>query len=697
MPSRRPRPTAADEHVRIVRASGRDGMVIPVLFCAPYLAVTWGAPHRRVMAAVAAVMLLSSILTFAAAGPIGRSRMRVPLQMAGIGVTAAGCTLLAYYDGGVAGPLGALLPYSVLFYAVSTPPRVFAVSAVVSAVGFWLVAFTAGAGPPGYAFAYTIGIGGIATLCMRYSAAMASLRRRLAELSRIDPLTGCLNRRGFDEHLGRVLAEADRSGTPAALLLVDLDRFKEINDTLGHQAGDELLVRTGRALAAELRGHDAVGRIGGDEFAVALSGVDRAGAVAVVARLRVALADVTGASIGYASYPAEAANARGLTHLADERVYEDKISRDRRPVPAPVVTGEPVPETPALATVSQHERRRRAIADSGWLGMFDPGVGLIYIAFFAAGQPHRWLMGGLLSAAFLIGLTTLVLAGPVSRMRTVGMVMFAVGVAQFAIAYIVISLDGGVSGTLGLGMLVPMPLIALTTPSVGRPLLGAIVGAYLAMAYTVGGAGTWYVVTYLGLALAVSVACARRGRVAAQQRRRLSELSRVDGLTQCLNRRGFTERFTVERTQPYRHDRDVSLLIFDLDGFKQVNDVHGHAAGDDLLCWVAATLQADVGPDDVVGRLGGDEFVVLLTKPAGRPVTAVAGTLQAALAERTAASVGTAVLGRDGDDFDALYARADAELYTCKAARGRGRSRRTGQPTQGRAPVGPECAFRRQG
>jgi diguanylate cyclase (GGDEF)-like protein len=168
--------------------------------------------------------------------------------------------------------------------------------------------------------------------------------------------------------------------------------------------------------------------------------------------------------------------------------------------------------------------------------------------------------------------------------------------------------------------------------------------------------------------MAVCAACAVQGRASARQRRMLTRLSQTDALTGIVNRRGFQERFAAELALARRERRPIGLLVVDLDGFKRLNDSAGHAAGDDLLRWVAATLGAGARPDGVVGRLGGDEFVMLLRPPATDPRT-TAERLRAALAERTPASVGTAVLDAQDGSFAALYALADAELYREKAKR----------------------------
>lgn len=115
----------------------------------------------------------------------------------------------------------------------------------------------------------------------------------LADLARRDSLTLLLNRRAFDEELAEMFARQQRFGERFALLMFDLDRFKQINDTHGHAVGDDVLRATSRALAADLRPFDRLFRIGGEEFAAILSGSDGAAARMAAERLRQAVAAQT--------------------------------------------------------------------------------------------------------------------------------------------------------------------------------------------------------------------------------------------------------------------------------------------------------------------------------------------------------------------------------------------------------------------
>ena len=107
----------------------------------------------------------------------------------------------------------------------------------------------------------------------------------------MDPLTHLWNRRGASVLLKAAFASADQRGTPLALALLDLDNFKRINDTRGHQAGDEVLRRVASRLLSTVRGDDAICRLGGDEFLVLMADTDAAIASRVAERIRRAITD----------------------------------------------------------------------------------------------------------------------------------------------------------------------------------------------------------------------------------------------------------------------------------------------------------------------------------------------------------------------------------------------------------------------
>lgn len=154
--------------------------------------------------------------------------------------------------------------------------------------------------------------------------------RRLAQR---DPLTGLCNRRVLFERAEDLMAQARRGGFKVAVLFVDLDRFKEVNDTLGHTAGDELLARLGRRLERSLRRGEMIARIGGDEFAILLAPVREEEPEKAARRLQERLAvpfRVRGrrvrvsASIGVALFPDHGDTLDALLHHADAAMYRVK-------------------------------------------------------------------------------------------------------------------------------------------------------------------------------------------------------------------------------------------------------------------------------------------------------------------------------------------------------------------------------------
>jgi two-component system, cell cycle response regulator len=115
---------------------------------------------------------------------------------------------------------------------------------------------------------------------------LMAAREALREQATHDGLTGVLNRNAIFDVLSRELARASREGHPLSLLMVDLDRFKQVNDTRGHAVGDAVLREAARRMQDSIRGYDSVGRYGGEEFLIILPGCDSQGAVAQAERVR---------------------------------------------------------------------------------------------------------------------------------------------------------------------------------------------------------------------------------------------------------------------------------------------------------------------------------------------------------------------------------------------------------------------------
>ncbi|MGY1683421.1 putative bifunctional diguanylate cyclase/phosphodiesterase [Geodermatophilus sp. SYSU D01176] len=168
--------------------------------------------------------------------------------------------------------------------------------------------------------------------------------------ARTDELTGLANRRALIEW-AQDMVEASTAGRPGALLLLDLDGFKEVNDSLGHAAGDDLLRQVGPRLQRALRGDDVLARLGGDEFAVLLPDTGAAQAQILAERLRDLLLEPftvggtrlhVGVSVGVAITPVPAADVEDLLHCADTAMYTAKSTRGGVQVYVPdPITGKP--------------------------------------------------------------------------------------------------------------------------------------------------------------------------------------------------------------------------------------------------------------------------------------------------------------------------------------------------------------------
>ncbi len=167
------------------------------------------------------------------------------------------------------------------------------------------------------------------------------LRDALRAQSVKDPLTGLYNRRYLEETLDREIRRAIRSEQPLSILMLDLDHFKRINDTYGHQGGDAVLRETAQFLIRSIRAEDVVCRYGGEEFVVILPTANLRSAKTRAERLRSRLRELTvrhqghslaniTTSIGVATLPIHGADPKTLLHAADAALYRAKHEgRDR--------------------------------------------------------------------------------------------------------------------------------------------------------------------------------------------------------------------------------------------------------------------------------------------------------------------------------------------------------------------------------
>ena len=249
------------------------------------------------------------------------------------------------------------LPYAPVAAAVAEDVRTMAIALVASLTVFYLVVFRL--------------IASASTKLRRQKEALQSSAERDRHQATHDALTGLPNWELLRDRLAQGLAAAGRSDGEVALLLIDLDRFKEINDTLGHSYGDKLLCQVGPRLRSVLREGDTVARLGGDEFAVLLPLVDGAAeAEQVAARLREALHrpfDVDGvaldveASVGIALSPWHGSDTEALLRNADIAMYVAKELK------AGAVVFEPEEHVTAPTRLTVLGDLRRALEGTGEL------------------------------------------------------------------------------------------------------------------------------------------------------------------------------------------------------------------------------------------------------------------------------------------------------------------------------------------
>ena len=189
--------------------------------------------------------------------------------------------------------------------------------------------------------------------------------KRIQRNAVTDPLTGLYNRRLFEETFEKELNRARRYGLPLGIVIVDLHRFKEVNDRYGHPRGDDVLRAAATTLQRALRTSDSAFRIGGDEFAVLLPQTDAAQAIALSRRIEAVFADTlrplqlafaVTMDHGVATFPQDGDQTDELIHVADERLYRSKHANHQRiseppppvessvtppPAPIPISTGRP--------------------------------------------------------------------------------------------------------------------------------------------------------------------------------------------------------------------------------------------------------------------------------------------------------------------------------------------------------------------
>jgi diguanylate cyclase (GGDEF)-like protein/PAS domain S-box-containing protein len=339
-----------------------------------------------------------------------------------------------------------------------------------------------------------------------------------------------------------------------------------------------------------------------------------------------------------------------------------------------------------VVDISMLRMREATIVAGIWMTFGVGGLGMLYV-LLTWQRPHRLE----LSVLFVFATAAGILVAMLPRERVVrsrlrepfflcwtmlDLVMLMVGTLA----------DGGTASPLVLVFFVPVVFSSMSYPLGSVATVGIVsVLSYLALALVAGGSSPAFEVAFAAALVCTAAMSAWQAQNHNRQHRALARVSRTDPLTGCLNRRGFEERAAAEIGAMNRRERCGAILVLDIDHFKPVNDTYGHAAGDELLCWVAGTLERTVRAADAVGRLGGDEFAVLLPEIDAEHARERATRIEQALAERAPASLGLAVFPDDGSSLQDLTRRADMRLYASRRGRAVGAG---GPPAAGAAQAG---------
>ncbi len=299
-------------------------------------------------------------------------------------------------------------------------------------------------------------------------------------------------------------------------------------------------------------------------------------------------------------------------------------------------------------------RMRVATFSAGiWLSYVVCGTSSVYLALTWQ-RPHRTLIAALFGAGFVGALIVSFLPRErIVRSRFREPFFLSWSIIDLTLIAIATLADGGTSSPIALVFFIPVVFAAMSYP-LGSVLAvsGLSVAGYMAIALAVGGGGLAHEALFAVMLACTGVMSAWQARNHDRQRSALMEVSRADPLTGCLNRRGFAERADAVLAAAARDAGEGAVLVLDIDHFKEVNDHHGHAAGDESPRWVVETLKRSVRPADAIGRLGGDEFAVLFADIGPVDALESASRLLEALSERAPCSVGMAAFPMDGMELE---------------------------------------------
>lgn len=496
------------------------------------------------------------------------------------------------------------------------------------------------------------------------------LRSLLMRSSATDSLTGLPNRQALAGLLEREATRAERLGTTLAVAIVDLDNFKEVNDSGGHKAGDDLLRRVASHWRRQLRLQDELVRYGGDEFVVVLPGCDAGRGAAVVDALR--RSGERPCSIGIAQWlPGDSVDV--VLAEADAALYEAKRQgRDR------VVTASPGDEPgPGHLLSAPPLRRWRPAVRIPTVVMGRPDAVVqteVLAALFVAGSvatlpgllvdpiPHVpvQLARTMAAGAAVIGIAMLLAARRLGTRLPMTVVHGGIVLAIGAVCCGCMLAHGGFNGIVSLGI---MAWVAMYV-TVFFPWRVAVAYVAFGAAAVVVEVMTTVRSNPVGVSLLEVCSMMGAGCVVGYLALMLHRQAHVDALTRLPNRRALDGILDREVAMAARSGSPLCVAVIDLDHLKSVNDTRGHLAGDQALRDFADHWRTRLRTTDSLVRQGGDEFVLLLP---GCDLPAAAVTLERLQATGAPpCSVGV-TQWLPPDTGEALLARADAALYRAKA------------------------------
>lgn len=520
----------------------------------------------------------------------------------------------------------------------------------------------------------------------------------IRRLSLSDALTGLHNRRSVLDHVSREVARSQRHGTRLALVLIDLDNFKQINDRWGHPVGDRVLQAAAACLRKTLRRNDVIGRFGGEEFLVLLPDTLSDGAMALMERCRDALEKLslhssTQEAISVTASFGVVCNEHNpvldvdtLVSAADKALYQAKHGGRNRivlantahltPRVAPASTSNPRPRRSRMQQ-ARHGLDALVQDRAPWTPVLKTALmlalGVAQLTLYTLMSllllvpPMRdelvnvEFVGDMLPFAVLLigGMLALAAYGlRVNRMRPDSSAYQYLAHQYYAFTFVFFA---WMPGTLTL----PVGLILVSAPLVGlifltaRPVIcGSISSLATLTLITYASAfdmlpyapimpashppyapasPLWLALFYAFIVPHLLIALHVADRTLGHWRERsveVRELSRIDMLTGVQNRRSILQLLDKEIARTWRHGPPLAVLLMDLDHFKQINDTWGHPLGDAALQHCVRVLKDTVRECDVIGRIGGEEFMLLMPDTSLQGAQALAERCRQAL-ERT--------------------------------------------------------------